>query len=381
MIETNKRYDVSQITTENIIELINIAQKSNIRYLIIWRKNRPYPFVLRNYYTEKENLTGTFCSIESTKYKSELRTFGVEHIKWICFSLHYNSIFKTDIIEEFNQIRSTLISIIDNKSKAIAVYINRNSQKNILYIDEPTFSSYSNSFDILSDNKFISYRFDGVLAIREIKSQKEIEQEFPFCDIKELLVKINNVKQERIRKKQKELYQAIRFQKTNHTDSCRYYLGTEGVKPLIIIGLNPSIADNIKLDKTVSKIIGYIARNDNFDSFIMINLYPQRATHIHNMDKVINTQKHKENIFHISQIINKVELPVILGAWSERIVERKYLFSCLESIYDITKELNIKWLKIGELTKSGHPRHPSRTSYNQSFTEFNIIDYISNFKK
>ena len=33
-------------------------------------------------------------------------------------------------------------------------------------------------------------------------------------------------------------------------------------------------------------------------------------------------------------------------------------------------------MKIGELTMSGHPRHPSRAAYNNPINEFDIIQYI-----
>ena len=57
----------------------------------------------------------------------------------------------------------------------------------------------------------------------------------------------------------------------------RYILGTRGEKPLICVGINPSTARPGALDPTL-KSVERIARNSGFDSFIMFNVYAQRAT-------------------------------------------------------------------------------------------------------
>ena len=57
----------------------------------------------------------------------------------------------------------------------------------------------------------------------------------------------------------------------------RYILGTRGQKPLICIGINPSTAAPGELDNTL-KSVERIALGNGFDSFIMFNVYAQRAT-------------------------------------------------------------------------------------------------------
>ena len=64
---------------------------------------------------------------------------------------------------------------------------------------------------------------------------------------------------------------------SEHDDQWRYTLGTIGKRPLITIGLNPSTATQEKLDNTVTKV-EKVAQQCGFDSFIMLNLYPVRAT-------------------------------------------------------------------------------------------------------
>ena len=57
----------------------------------------------------------------------------------------------------------------------------------------------------------------------------------------------------------------------------RYTLGRSGSKPLLVIGLNPSTATPEKLDPTVTRV-EKVAQQSGFDGFVMLNLYPVRAT-------------------------------------------------------------------------------------------------------
>ena len=57
----------------------------------------------------------------------------------------------------------------------------------------------------------------------------------------------------------------------------RYILGTRGVHPLICVGINPSTAEPDRLDPTLQSA-QRIARFNGYDSFLMFNVYAQRAT-------------------------------------------------------------------------------------------------------
>ena len=63
----------------------------------------------------------------------------------------------------------------------------------------------------------------------------------------------------------------------NFYSEYRYILGTRGKNPLICIGINPSTAKPNDLDNTL-KSVERIALGNCFDSFIMFNVYAQRAT-------------------------------------------------------------------------------------------------------
>ena len=64
----------------------------------------------------------------------------------------------------------------------------------------------------------------------------------------------------------------------------RYILGTRGKNPLICIGVNPSTAAPDHLDPTLQSV-QRIALNNGYDSFVMLNVYAQRATSPENMDR------------------------------------------------------------------------------------------------
>ena len=74
----------------------------------------------------------------------------------------------------------------------------------------------------------------------------------------------------------------------------RYLLGTVGTKPLVCIGINPSTAHPDHLDNTL-KSVERIAHANGYDSFIMVNVYAQRATDPKDMEKVCYLALHREN--------------------------------------------------------------------------------------
>ena len=57
----------------------------------------------------------------------------------------------------------------------------------------------------------------------------------------------------------------------------RYILGTRGDRPLICMGINPSTAAPDALDPTLQSV-ERVARSNGYDSFLMFNVYAQRAT-------------------------------------------------------------------------------------------------------
>ena len=112
----------------------------------------------------------------------------------------------------------------------------------------------------------------------------------------------------------------------------RYILGTRGKKPLICVGINPSTARPGALDPTL-KSVERIARNSGFDSFIMFNVYAQRATSPDDMERTCNPELHCENMRAFAYILSRTPDPVVWAAWGTIIEKRDYLWPCLRG-YD-----------------------------------------------
>ena len=83
-------------------------------------------------------------------------------------------------------------------------------------------------------------------------------------------------------------YDAARWLYVPNTYSeYRYILGTRGKKPLICVGINPSTAAPDALDPTLQSA-QRIALANGYDSFLMFNVYAQRATRPDDMLSLIH---------------------------------------------------------------------------------------------
>ena len=140
----------------------------------------------------------------------------------------------------------------------------------------------------------------------------------------------------------------------------RYILGTKGKNPLICIGINPSTAAPDDLDNTL-KSVSRIASHNGFDSWIMFNVYAQRATNPDDMDQRLNVRLHKENMRAFSYILSGVEKPnrpAVWAAWGTIIEKRPYLKDCVMDMVRIGKQYDAQWLCAGNCSK----KRPSASS-------------------
>ncbi|UKJ09301.1 DUF1643 domain-containing protein [Solitalea lacus] len=155
----------------------------------------------------------------------------------------------------------------------------------------------------------------------------------------------------------------------------RFTLGTVGAKPLFVVGLNPSTADDKIPDLTIKKVMTF-AEQAGFDSFVMFNLYAQRTPYPDKIHDKIDSTLHRENIDKIVSTLKKHKNPSVLAGWGQTINVKPFFIDCLNDIYNSTKNQNISWLRIGNLTASKHPRHPSRAAYKLGLTAFDIKNYL-----
>ena len=139
----------------------------------------------------------------------------------------------------------------------------------------------------------------------------------------------------------------------------RYILGTRGANPLICIGVNPSTAAPDDLDNTL-KSVERIALYNGFDSFIMFNVYAQRATRPGDMDAVRNEALHAENMAAFRYVLEASlpRRPSVWAAWGAVIEQRPYLLRCVEDMIALGEEFGAEWYTAGARSKKGHPHHP-----------------------
>ena len=160
----------------------------------------------------------------------------------------------------------------------------------------------------------------------------------------------------------------------------RYILGTRGKNPLICIGINPSTAEPDNLDNTL-KSVERIALGNGFDSFIMFNVYAQRATDPDTMERTCNLTLHKENLEAFRYVLSISEHPAVWAAWGAIIEKRKYLSACVRDMLEVGEEYGASWYCAGAITKKGHPHHPLYLRKDEKIKPFDVSTYLDKLQE
>ena len=158
----------------------------------------------------------------------------------------------------------------------------------------------------------------------------------------------------------------------------RYILGTRGKNPLICIGVNPSTAEPGNLDNTL-KSVQRIAAANGFDSFIMFNVYAQRATRPDDMDSELNERLHWENMRAFAYILSQVGeglRPAVWAAWGAVIEKRAYLPDCVRDMVTVGRRFDAQWLCAGKRSVKGHPHHPLYLRKDEKTVPFDVEEYL-----
>ncbi len=156
----------------------------------------------------------------------------------------------------------------------------------------------------------------------------------------------------------------------------RYILGTVGKKPLICIGINPSTAAPDDLDNTL-KSVSRIAAGNGFDSFIMFNVYAQRATNPDHMDVALNEALHRENMAAFRWILQRSgEAPAVWAAWGTIVEKRDYLKICLADMVEEGNRFGARWYHAGKPSVKGHPHHPLYLKKDSHLMDFDMEGYL-----
>ena len=161
----------------------------------------------------------------------------------------------------------------------------------------------------------------------------------------------------------------------NFYSEYRYILGTRGQNPLICIGINPSTAKPDDLDNTL-KSVERIAKGNGFDSFIMFNVYAQRATDPDAMERECNPRLHQENLEAFRYVLSISRAPAVWAAWGTIIEKREYLPACVRDMVEAGQRRGAAWYCAGKVSKKGHPHHPLYLRKDEKLKPFDINAYL-----
>ena len=161
----------------------------------------------------------------------------------------------------------------------------------------------------------------------------------------------------------------------NRDNTARYILGEAGQKPLVCVGINPSTAEPNNLDRTLTNVKRFSELN-GYDGWLMLNVYPQRSTDPNGLHSELDKKLHSSNLNHISEYLSKYKKADVWGAWGTLIGKRKYLADALRDIVERLEGFGIRWMKIGKVSKDGHPHHPLYLSHQSVIEKFDIKGYL-----
>ncbi|MGA0569602.1 DUF1643 domain-containing protein [Variovorax sp. VNK109] len=154
-------------------------------------------------------------------------------------------------------------------------------------------------------------------------------------------------------------------------DTWRYTLGQSGERPLLVIGLNPSTATQERADPTVARV-RKVAALHGYGGFVMLNLYPVRATDYRKLPVTVSKVAFERNLQAIEDVVAQVPEPHIWATWGQSVTYHGYFLKARDQLIERLAKYNPKWFRLGELTATGHPRHASRLDYNWRLSAFDL---------
>ena len=144
--------------------------------------------------------------------------------------------------------------------------------------------------------------------------------------------------------------------KNSPDNKYRYVIGTEGSNPLIVMSINPSVGSPTQTSSTLGTV-RHIAEDYGYDSWIILCLYPERATHLDELTEMADPAQISENDKVINEVLSKWAGHKIWAAWGTHYDQRAYFPQCLENIVKIADQYNMSWMHYGSLDEDGTPRY------------------------
>jgi hypothetical protein len=142
---------------------------------------------------------------------------------------------------------------------------------------------------------------------------------------------------------------------------------------LVFIGLNPSTADQVENDVTITKCVGF-ARAQAADGIHMFNLYGFRTAYPRELLEVDSPVHHPcgydPNTNVIAYYANRCRRVVVCWGAVSQAWQKKMRMQ--ERIHEVLSCINHKNIFCLGRTKDGSPRHPSRLAYSTPFEPYHV---------
>ena len=106
------------------------------------------------------------------------------------------------------------------------------------------------------------------------------------------------------------------------------------------------------------KSVERLAAANGFDSWIMFNVYPQRATDPNDMDRVPDRALCDENLRWLQAVLAQTE-PTMWAAWGTLIEKRDYLPGLMREMVALTREREIPVGHLWQAQQKGPPPPPA----------------------
>lgn len=162
----------------------------------------------------------------------------------------------------------------------------------------------------------------------------------------------------------------------NADNTARFVIGTKGKNPLIVMSINPSIGSPTVTSPTLGTV-RHIAADYGYDSWIILCLYPQRATHLDQLDEMADPQLVSENNRVIRAILSQYPDHKIWAAWGTHYHQRFYFPQLLQDIVKIADEYHETWMHYGPLDEDGTPRYCLYLENGEGWYPFDVQAFLN----
>ena len=141
----------------------------------------------------------------------------------------------------------------------------------------------------------------------------------------------------------------------------RYGLSKAGSNPLIVIGMNPSLATMDYADLTVRKI-SKVAMECTYDGWVMLNVHPVYSTNPRDVELTNdNLDELQNNLNYIRECLNRFPDAPVFVAWGKN-NGVPILDLGRKMVNDLLKEMERECYAF-QLNNDNSPTHPSRLPY------------------